>query len=138
MKISKDKIESYFFNKIGFKPGILLSKEEVNLLVYIIEKESSFETNAIRVNKNGTCDVGLCQFNSYWYWIKEKIIHPTDALDWEKSIDIFCKMYFQNRLGDWEAFRVLRRQGWENLSKGGEFIKLGISKILWERLTFSL
>ena len=69
----------------------------------VIEAESSWNPNAKLVNKNGTTDFGLCQFNSYWY---RDLITPEQALnDPEFAIELMAKMFQQGRENDWIAYR---------------------------------
>jgi hypothetical protein len=81
-----------------------LSSEETELLCKVIECESGFDDRTIC--DNGTSkDFGICQFNNYWYWTKEQIIHPDEALNNpEKAIGIMIDMYKKGRLKDWVCY----------------------------------
>jgi hypothetical protein len=82
-----------------------LNTDETNLICAVINCESSFRTDLIHYNKNGTADYGICQFNDYWYWKKEKVISPDDALNNpEKSIKIMVDMYKRGRLKNWVCY----------------------------------
>ena len=73
----------------------------------IIECESGFRTDIKNYNNDGrnSYDSGIAQTNSYWYWEREKIIHPEEAINNpEKAIRILVKHYKQGRAKDWVCF----------------------------------
>lgn len=82
-----------------------LSQEDIDILAAVITAESQWDDKAKGYNRNGTIDYGLCQFNDYWYWTREKVIHPSVALnDPEKSIRVFIEQYLKGRIGDWNTY----------------------------------
>jgi len=71
-----------------------------------IECESGFNPNAINHNKDGTKDLGICQFNDYWY---KSVISPHDALhDPEKALHTMAKMWQEGRAEDWVCYKTKR------------------------------
>ena len=69
-----------------------------------IEAESSWNPNAKLVNKNGTTDWGICQFNDYWY---KDLITPEKALnDPEFAIELMAKQWKKGRAMDWVAYKT--------------------------------
>lgn len=69
----------------------------------VIEAESSWNQNAKLVNKNGTTDWGICQFNDYWY---KDLITPERALnDPEFAIELMAKQFQKGQENDWWAYR---------------------------------
>lgn len=97
IKILRNKI--LFFN-ICKERG--LSQEDIDILAAVIMAESRWDDKAKGYNPNGTIDFGLCQFNDYWYWQREQIIHPQVALNSpERAIHVFINQYLKGRIGDW-------------------------------------
>lgn len=73
-----------------------LNAVETNLICAVIECESSFNPNAINFNDGRTTDFGICQWNNYWSWTREKIIQPKDAfnnpeLAVKKMVEMYVK-----------------------------------------------
>lgn len=87
-----------------------LAQEDTDIMAAIIMAESRWNDKAIGYNRNGTVDYGLVQWNNYWSWTREQIIHPDVALNnprvaIEKMIDIFKQYgYGKNGLGRWTTF----------------------------------
>jgi len=71
----------------------------------VLKAESGLKPDALNVDQYGTCDFGIAQFNSLWYWSKKKVIHPKDALDPYKALPVFWKM-FQINPYDWVTYRT--------------------------------
>jgi len=90
--------------KTAREAGIVLGSQVYKEGLAVIEAESQFNPNAKYYNKDGSWDLGLCQFNNYWYWRKEQIIPPADALIPEKALPVFWQ-YFPKRKNDWIAYR---------------------------------
>ena len=83
-----------------------LSLSEKNLLCAVLECESGFKIDAVNKNTNGTFDYGICQFNSYWYIEKMKLITKEQAMnDPEFSCALFIKRYKQGFLKDWICYK---------------------------------
>lgn len=83
-----------------------LNEQETAKIMATIECESGFNSKAINRNPNGTVDYGLCQWNSYWAWKKEKIIHPDEALhNPEKAVRLMIQYYKQGKLKRWNCYR---------------------------------
>ena len=89
-----------------------IAKEEGvdgELLLATIKCESGLNPRCINKNPNGSTDFGLCQFNDVWYWQKEKVISPDDALNKpEKAVRIMAKMFKKGRAKDWVCFSTKR------------------------------
>lgn len=99
-KLEKIQLEE-MIRKIAKEEGV---DEEV--LLAVIKCESGLDTRAINKNPNGTTDYGLCQFNDYWYWEKEKIINPITALNNpEMAVRIMAKMFKAGRAKDWICYK---------------------------------
>jgi len=82
-----------------------LSKGNEDLIVAVIWSESGMDPNAVNDNGNGTIDYGLCQFNDYWYWKKEQIIHPDVALhNPKKAVQVMIKQFKRGRLKNWVGY----------------------------------
>ena len=80
--------------------------DEKDTICAVIQAESGFNTKAINKNTDGTTDYGLCQFNSYWYIEKMKLITKDQALnDPEFSVRLMIKRFNQGFLKDWSAFK---------------------------------
>ena len=85
----------------------LLKRNEENLIVAVIKAESGMNPNAINKNDNQTIDYGLCQFNDYWYWTREKIISPDIALNNpKKAIEVMIDQYKKGRLNNWVTYQT--------------------------------
>jgi len=79
-----------------------LAQEDIDILAAVITAESQWNDRAIGYNPNGTIDYGLVQFNDYWYWERERVIHPSVALNSpERAIRVFIDQYLKGRIGDW-------------------------------------
>lgn len=89
-----------------------LIQEDINILAAIITAESNWNARAVNYNRGGTVDYGLVQWNNYWSWTREQIIHPNIALNnprvaIEKMIEIFKQNgYGKNGLGRWTTYRT--------------------------------
>ncbi len=82
-----------------------LSISEKNLLCSVLQCESGFNVNAINHNKDGTTDYGICQYNSYWYIEKMKLITQEQAMhDPEFACKLFIQRYKQGFLKDWVCY----------------------------------
>lgn len=98
-KPSKDK--SYYIDYARQMARKYFVDEKV--LCATIEAESSWRPDAKLVNKNGTTDWGICQFNDYWY---KDLITPERALnDPEFAIELMAKQFQAGREKDWWAYR---------------------------------
>lgn len=87
----------------------IAKEEEIDeeLLLAVIKCESGLNPKAINKNPNGTIDYGICQFNDYWYWQKEKIIAPEVALNNpEVAVRTMAKMFKKGRAKDWVCFKT--------------------------------
>ena len=74
-------------------------------LLAVIKCESGLNTKAVNVNKDGTIDYGLCQYNSYWYIERGKFLTKEEALnDTEKCIRIMCQQWKKGRARDWVCY----------------------------------
>lgn len=81
-----------------------LSKYWEDVLVAVIKAESGLNPKTINRNRNGTTDLGLCQFNDYWY---KSVISPYDALNNpEKAVRIMSRMFKEGRQNDWISYRT--------------------------------
>lgn len=85
-----------------------IAKEEGvdgEILLAVIKCESGLNPRAVNKNPNGTTDYGLCQFNDYWYWEKEKIISPEIALNNpEVAVRTMAKMFKKGRAKNWVCY----------------------------------
>lgn len=79
-----------------------------NIIVAVIKAESGLNTMAICDNKDGTKDLGLCQFNTYWYIEKGKAITAQEAFnDPEKSVRVMIEYFYRRkRMNDWIAYKM--------------------------------
>ena len=81
-----------------FKP------EDVNKAMRIIFCESSGRSNAVGVNKNGTRDVGLWQFNDdTWDWLKGKLKIKKDRYDPETSTAVASWLVYNDGWFHWNS-----------------------------------
>jgi len=84
-----------------------LSDKEADLIVAVIKCESGMNPRAINKNPDGTYDYGLCQFNSYWYIEKMKLITKEEALyNPEKAVRLMIKRYREGFLNDWVCYKT--------------------------------
>lgn len=90
--------------KSAKEAGVVLGTQTYKDGLAVIEAESGFNPKAINRNVNGTVDYGLCQFNNYWYWTKERVISPQDAMNPRKALKVFWQ-YFPKRKNDWTTFK---------------------------------
>ena len=56
-------------------------------------------------SKRSSIDNGIAQFNDYWYWDREKVISPKDALNPKKALRVFW-VYFPKRKTNWTSFKT--------------------------------
>jgi hypothetical protein len=72
-----------------------------------IAAESYFSIDAIFKNKNGTEDLGLCQYNTYWYIGKGKPIpdRETALNDPEFCVRVMCRQFKRGNQKDWIAWK---------------------------------
>ena len=81
-----------------FKP------EDVNKAMRIIFCESSGRSNAVGVNKNGTRDVGLWQFNdNTWDWLKDKLKIKQNRYDPETSTAVASWLVYNDGWFHWNS-----------------------------------
>ena len=86
-----------------------LNKHLANILMATIQCESNFNTKAVNRNRDGSTDYGLCQFNSYWYIEKMKLLTKEEALnDPEKCVRIMARRFKKARADDWVCYKT----GW--------------------------
>lgn len=79
---------------------------EKNVICACIHQESQFDTKAKNKNKDGSWDLGLCQYNSYWYVEKAKLITEDQAMnDPEFCVRLMIKRYRQGFLRDWVSYK---------------------------------
>jgi hypothetical protein len=83
-----------------------LSVADKNLICQVINAESGFKIQAKNINKDGTGDYGICQFNSYWYIGPGKPIASIDEAlnNPEKCVRVMIKQFKAGRLKDWCAY----------------------------------
>ena len=77
----------------------LANNVDEELAVRVARCESGLKRNAVNINKTGSKDRGVFQWNDYW--------HPevTDkmAFDVETATELFCKAVNENHIGWWDA-----------------------------------
>ena len=85
-------------------------------LLKTIECESYFDTKAMHKNKDGSLDIGICQYNSYWYIGPGKPIPTMDVAlgDPVFSIRVMCRQFKKGRAKDWICWRRLFGQIGQN------------------------
>ncbi len=82
-----------------------LAQEDIDILAAVITAESQWDDKAVNYNRDGSRDMGLIQFNNYWYWEREQVIHPSVALNNpRKAIEVFITQYQKGRISDWCTF----------------------------------
>ncbi len=82
-----------------------LPQKDIDLLAAVISCESAWDDKAVNINDNGTRDNGICQWNDYWAWKKEKIISPDEALNNpKKSMELMVKYFKKGELKRWACF----------------------------------
>lgn len=82
-----------------------LPQEDIDIIAAVIQCESGFDDQAINNNVNGTIDFGICQFNNYWMWERESVIHPDIALNNpEEAIRTMIKLYLKGRIKNWVCY----------------------------------
>ena len=75
---------------------------DVEALVATIWCESGMNPKAVNINRDGTKDLGICQFNNYWYRNK---ISEWDALNNpEKAIHLMCKEWQKGKAYNWVCY----------------------------------
>ena len=75
---------------------------DADALVATIWCESGMNPKVIGINRDGTKDYGICQFNSYWYRNK---ISPWDAVNHpEKAIKLMCEEWEKGRAQNWVCY----------------------------------
>lgn len=86
-----------------------LTAEMKEKLYQTIKCESNFDPKAVHVNRNGTSDYGICQYNSYWYIGRDKPIPSVEVAlnDPEFCVRVMCKMWKRGRQRDWICYRKL-------------------------------
>jgi len=83
-----------------------LNVEQTMEICATVYAESGFDDKAVNKNLNGTTDWGLCQFNDYWMWKKEKVINPQDALNNPKlAIETMISLYQKRRITNWNGYK---------------------------------
>jgi len=83
-----------------------LTDDEANTIMAVISAESGWNPKAINKNSDGSIDYGLCQYNSYWYISKMKLITQWEALnDYEKCIKLMIQRYKEGFLKDWASYK---------------------------------
>jgi len=95
-------IESFY--KICKEEGV--NADDTELLRKVINCESGFNPKAKLVNKNGTTDWGICQYNDYWYIGEGKPIASVDEAvnNPEKCIRVMIQQFRAGRLKDWVCY----------------------------------
>jgi len=87
-----------------------IAKEEgvdSDLVLAVIRCESGVNPKAINKNTDGTIDYGICQYNSYWYIEKGKLITKDEALnDPEKCVRLMCRRFKQGFAKDWVCYKT--------------------------------
>ena len=77
-----------------------LTEAETRIIMAVIACESGFDPTVLNWNSAMSVDTGICQFNNFWSWEKEKIIHPIDALNKpELAVKTMVKIYKKYRTG---------------------------------------
>jgi len=94
----------------------------VNIVLAIIEKESSFNVRAYNKNKDGTEDVGLMQINFQHNrrLMKEYGVNsPEELFDPDLNLELGVRILYENfkRYGSWElavkAYNGIRADNWD-------------------------
>jgi len=74
-----------------------------------IKCESNLNPKAINKNFDGSYDYGLCQFNSFWYIEKMKLLTKEEALNNpEKCVRIMAQRFKQGWAKDWICFKTAK------------------------------
>lgn len=84
-----------------------LTLAEKDLITAVIRAESGFRTDIVVQNtdRRRSEDYGICQYNSYWYVERMKLITKDQALnDPEFCVRLMIKRYRQGFLKDWVAY----------------------------------
>ena len=81
-----------------------LNQQQENELIATIWAESGFDPKAINKNRDGSLDIGLCQFNSYWYIFKG-LITREDALNPETAVRVMARRWKKGYARDWYGYR---------------------------------
>jgi len=94
----------------------------VNIVLAIIEKESSFNVRAYNKNRDGTEDVGLMQINFQHNkrLMKEYGVNsPEELFDPDLNLELGVRILYENfkRYGSWElavkAYNGIRADNWD-------------------------
>ena len=79
--------------------------------IAVLQAESNLNPIAMNMNEDNSIDIGICQWNSDWHCTNEikknhpdEYIHPKDALDPEKALKLFWKI-FPKRPECWTTYR---------------------------------
>ena len=85
-----------------------LTLQEKNLICAVIDCESGFDVKAKYKNIDGTYDIGICQYNTYWYiGVGKPIASVEEALNNpEKCVRIMIHQYKNGQLRDWICYRT--------------------------------
>ncbi len=79
-----------------------LATDKIELVVAVIWAESGMDYEAINVNKNGTTDWGLCQFNDYF---SKGQITPQEALyNPQKAVTLMAREVKAGHIYRWVAY----------------------------------
>lgn len=102
--------KSDIIKEIPINPRIVIQQEayeakfgDLRLLEAIVECESNFDSKAVKINRNGTMDRGLWQWNDYWH------------------SEISDKCAFDQRCSTKEAIKLIKNDGinqWVCYKKG--------------------
>jgi len=76
-------------------------KVDEDLAVRVALCESNLDPKARRINRNGTIDRGLYQWNDFWH----PEVSDEEAYDPEKATRLFCKAVREGHLNWWNASR---------------------------------
>lgn len=81
-----------------------LTTDLINIVVAVIWAESGMNPNAKNVNKNGSTDWGLCQFNDYWSAAQ---ITPWEALNNpRKAVTLMAREVKAGRIWRWVTYNT--------------------------------
>ena len=85
-----------------------LNKASTDLIVAVIKCESGLNPKVVRRNRDGSYDVGICQYNSKWYIGTGRITWDEALHDVNKSVRLMIERYKKGKLKDWVCYSTGR------------------------------